>query len=172
MDLEELFPLVSRDALHENFRRTSFVKFVTDGDECLGASSDLLCFSPFWWEYFFEDVGEQRHSLVGRVEHQRGGVACRCCDRMLGPEPSSVWSGLDRARASKPLRVWSRMSRNEGGSSRMLADGSWRSLMKTPSGDETRLAANFARKSAASLSFRRTCCSLIPRNLSSSLCTS
>ena len=65
MDLEEeLFPLVGRDALHEYSQWTSFVKFVADGDERLGASSDLSCFSLFWWEDFFEDVGEQRCSLV------------------------------------------------------------------------------------------------------------
>ena len=78
---EELFPLVSRDALHEYSRRTSFVKFITDGDEQLGTSSNSLCFSLFWWEDFFEDVGEQWRSPVGRVEHHHGGVACRCCDR-------------------------------------------------------------------------------------------
>ena len=38
MDLkEELFPLVGRDALHEYSRQTPFVKFVTDGDQRLGA---------------------------------------------------------------------------------------------------------------------------------------
>ena len=59
MDLEEeLFPLVARDALHEYSRRTSFVEFVTDRDECLGASSDLSHFSPFWWENLLEEVGE------------------------------------------------------------------------------------------------------------------
>ena len=56
---EELFLLFGRDALHEYSRRTSFVKFITNGDERLGASSDLSCFSLFWWEDFFEDVGEQ-----------------------------------------------------------------------------------------------------------------
>ena len=44
---EELFPLVGRDALHEYSRRTSFVKFVTDGDERLGALSDPSSLSPF-----------------------------------------------------------------------------------------------------------------------------
>ena len=39
------------------------------------------------------------------------------------------------------------------GLSRMRVDGSWRSLTKTLSGDGIRLAASFARKSAASLSF-------------------
>ena len=82
MDLEEeLFPLVGRDALHEYSRRTSFVKFITDGNEHLSASSDLSCFSLFWWEDFFEDVGEQQRSPVGRVERLHGGVAYRCCDR-------------------------------------------------------------------------------------------
>ena len=77
----ELFPLVGRDALHEYSRRTPFIKFVTDGDERLSASSDSSCFSLFWWEDFFEDVGEQRRSLVGWVERHHGGVACRRCDR-------------------------------------------------------------------------------------------
>ena len=59
MDLkEELFPLVDRDALHEYSRRTSIVKFITDGDECLDASSDSSCFSPFGWENFLKEVGE------------------------------------------------------------------------------------------------------------------
>ena len=59
IDLEEkLFPLVARDALHEYSRRTSFVEFVTDRDECLGASSDPSCFSPFGWENLIEEVGE------------------------------------------------------------------------------------------------------------------
>ena len=75
MDLEELFPLVSRDALHEYFRRTSFVKFVTDGDECLGASSDSSRFNPFRWENLLEEVGEQWCSLVGQIECHHGGVA-------------------------------------------------------------------------------------------------
>ena len=48
MDLEEeLLPLVCQDALHEYSRRTSLVKFITDGDEHLGTSSDLSCFSLF-----------------------------------------------------------------------------------------------------------------------------
>ena len=59
MDLEEeLFPLVGRDTLHEYSRRTSFVEFVTDCDECLSASSDTLSFSPFGWENLLEEVGE------------------------------------------------------------------------------------------------------------------
>ena len=78
---EELFPLVGQDALHEYSRWTLFVKFITDGDQRLGASSDSSCISLFWWEDFFEDVGEQRRSLVGRVEHHLGGVAYRCCNR-------------------------------------------------------------------------------------------
>ena len=55
---EELFPLVGRDALHEYSRRTSLVKFVTECDEHLGASSDSSRFSPFWWENLLEEVGE------------------------------------------------------------------------------------------------------------------
>ena len=55
---EELFPLVTGDALHEYSRWTSFVEFVTDCDECLGASSDALCFSPFRWKNHLEEVGE------------------------------------------------------------------------------------------------------------------
>ena len=55
---EELFPLVGQDALHEYSRWTLHVKFVTDGDEHLDASSDSLCFSPFWLENLLEEVGE------------------------------------------------------------------------------------------------------------------
>jgi len=59
MDFEEkLFPLVGWDALHEHSRWTSLVKFVTNGDEHLGASSDSSCFSPFWWENLLEEVGK------------------------------------------------------------------------------------------------------------------
>ena len=59
MDLkEELFPLVGRNALHEYSRWTSFVKLVTEHDDCLGASSDLMCFSPFEWENLLEEVSE------------------------------------------------------------------------------------------------------------------
>ena len=59
MDLEEeLFLLVGRDALHEYSRRTSLVKFITECDEHLGTSSDLSCFSPFWWENLLKEVGE------------------------------------------------------------------------------------------------------------------
>ena len=55
---EELFPLVGQDALHEYSRRTSLVKFVTDGDERLDVSSDSSRFSPFQWENLLEVVGE------------------------------------------------------------------------------------------------------------------
>ena len=59
MDLEEeLFPLVDRDALYEYSRWTSLVKFVTDGNEHLDASSDSSHFSPFWWENLLKEVGE------------------------------------------------------------------------------------------------------------------
>ena len=59
MDFEEkLFPLVSQEALHEHSRWTSLVKFVTNGDEHLGASSDSSRFSPFWWENLLKEVGE------------------------------------------------------------------------------------------------------------------
>ena len=59
MDFEEkLFPLVGWDALHEHSRRTSLVKFVTNGNERLGASSDSSRFSPFQWENHLEEVGE------------------------------------------------------------------------------------------------------------------
>ena len=59
MDLEvELIPLVGRDALHEHPRWTSFVEFVTERDEGLGASSDSSSFSPFGWEDLLEEVGE------------------------------------------------------------------------------------------------------------------
>ena len=71
---EELFPLVGGDALHEYSRRTPFVKLITDGDECLGASSDSSCFSPFWWENLLKEVGEQWYSLIGLIEYQYGDV--------------------------------------------------------------------------------------------------
>ena len=59
MDLvEELFPLVGRDALHEYPRWTSFVEFVTERDEGLGVSSDPSCFSSFGWKNHFEEIGE------------------------------------------------------------------------------------------------------------------
>ena len=59
MDLkEELFTLVGRDALREYSRRTSLVKFVTECDKRLGASSDSSRFSPFRWENLIEEVGE------------------------------------------------------------------------------------------------------------------
>ena len=58
MDLkEELFPLVSRDALHEYPRWTSFVEFVTEHDKGLGTSSDPSGFSPFEQENLLEEVG-------------------------------------------------------------------------------------------------------------------
>ena len=59
MDLEEeLFPLVGRDALHECPCWTLLVEFITDGDECLGASNDPSRFGPFRWENLLEEVGE------------------------------------------------------------------------------------------------------------------
>ena len=59
MDLEEeLFPLVGRDALHEYSRWTSLVKFITECDKCLGASSNPSRFSPFGWENLLEEIGE------------------------------------------------------------------------------------------------------------------
>ena len=59
MDLkEELFPLVGRNALHEYSRWTSLVKFITEGDERLGASSNSSCFSTFWWENLLKEVGK------------------------------------------------------------------------------------------------------------------
>ena len=49
MDLEEeLFPLVDQDALHEYSRQAPLVKFITNGDEHLGASSDSSCFVLYW----------------------------------------------------------------------------------------------------------------------------
>ena len=75
MDFEEkLFPLVGWDALHEHSRWTSLVKFVTNGDEHLGASSDSSCFSPFWWENLLKKVGEQWCSPVGQIECHHGDV--------------------------------------------------------------------------------------------------
>ena len=59
MDLvEKLFPLVGRDALHEYPRWTSFVEFITERDEGIGASSDPSCFSPLGWENLLEEVGK------------------------------------------------------------------------------------------------------------------
>ena len=59
MDLEEEpLALVGRDTLHEYSRWASLVKFITDGDEHLGASSDPSSFSPFEWENLLEEVGE------------------------------------------------------------------------------------------------------------------
>ena len=59
MDLEEeLLPLVGGDALHEHPRWTSFVEFVTERDEGLGASSDPSGFGPFGQENLLEEVGE------------------------------------------------------------------------------------------------------------------
>ena len=55
---EELFPLVGGYALHEYPRWTSFVEFITEHDEGLDASSDLLGFSPFEWENLLEEVGK------------------------------------------------------------------------------------------------------------------
>ena len=75
MDFEEkLFPLVGRDALHEYSRRALLVKFVTNGDEHLGASSDSSRFSPFWWENLLEEVGEQWCSPVDRIKCHHGDV--------------------------------------------------------------------------------------------------
>ena len=55
---EELVALVGRDALHEYSRRTPFVEFVSDHDECLGALSDPSCFSPFGWVNLLKEVGK------------------------------------------------------------------------------------------------------------------
>ena len=80
MDLEEeLFPLVGRDALHEYSRRASFVEFVSNHDEGLGMSSDPSCFSPFGWENFLEEVGEQRCSPVDQTESHHGDIGGRRC---------------------------------------------------------------------------------------------
>ena len=75
MDFEEkLFPLVDRDALHEYSQRTPLIKFISNGDERLGASSDSSRFSLFWWENLLEEVGEQWCSLVIRIERHYGDV--------------------------------------------------------------------------------------------------
>ena len=59
MDLEEeLLPLVGGDALREQPRWTSFVEFVTERDEGLGASGDPSGFSLFGRENLLEEVGE------------------------------------------------------------------------------------------------------------------
>ena len=88
---EELFPLVGRDALHEYSRWTLLVKFVTNGDECLGASSDSSRFSPSQWENLFEEVGEQWCSLVSQIEYHHGDITGRCCHggaKVRAPEHS------------------------------------------------------------------------------------
>ena len=80
MDFEEkLFPLVGRDALYEHSRWTLLVKFITNGDERLGASSDSSCFNPFRWENLLEEVGDQWCSPVGRIECRHGVVTGRRC---------------------------------------------------------------------------------------------
>ena len=76
---EKLFSLVGRDALHDHSPRTSLVKFITNGDECLGASSDSLCFSPFWWENLLEEVDEQWCCPVDWIKCHHGDVAGRRC---------------------------------------------------------------------------------------------
>ena len=59
MDLEEdLLPLAGRDALREHPQWTSFVEFITERDEGLSVSSDLLGFSPFGQKNLLEEVGE------------------------------------------------------------------------------------------------------------------
>ena len=68
-------------------------------------------------------------------------------------EPLSPWSGAGHVGRSEPLGARLVLECVWIGSSRMWADDSWRSLIKTPSRDGTRLATNFARKSVASLSF-------------------
>ena len=92
MDLEEeMFPLVGRDALHEHSRRTLLVKFVTNGDERLGALSDSSCFSPFRWENLLEEVGEQWCFLVDRIKCHHDDVARRHCHggtKVRAPEHS------------------------------------------------------------------------------------
>ena len=77
MDLKELLPLAGRDAFHEYPRRTLIVKFVTECNECLDASSDPSCFGPFGWENLLEEVGEQRHSPVGLIECYHDDVGGR-----------------------------------------------------------------------------------------------
>ena len=65
MDFEEkLFALVDWDALHEYSLWALLVKFITNGDERLGTSSDSSRFYPFQWENLLEEVGEQWCSLV------------------------------------------------------------------------------------------------------------
>ena len=59
MDLkEELLPLVCGYALHEYPQWTPFVEFITERDEGLSVSSDLLGFSPFGQKNLLEEVGE------------------------------------------------------------------------------------------------------------------
>ena len=99
MDFEEkLFPLVDRDELHEHSRWTSLVKFVTNGDEHLGMSSDSSHFSPFRWENLLKEVGEQWCSLVDWIECHHGNVAGRHCHggtKVRAPE-HSVGGGARR----------------------------------------------------------------------------
>jgi len=75
MDFEEkLFPIVGQDALHEHSQWTLLVKFITNGDERLGASSDSPRFSPFQWENLLEKVGEQWCPPVDRIECHHSDV--------------------------------------------------------------------------------------------------
>ena len=74
---EELFLLFGRDALHEYSRRTSFVKFITNGDEHLGALSDSSCFSAFWWENLLVEVGKEWCSPVSLIKCHNGDVSGR-----------------------------------------------------------------------------------------------
>ena len=67
---------------------------------------------------------------------------------VLGSEPPSAGLAL----GSEPSGVGCVSGCVWTGPSRMRAEGSWTSLMKTPLGDGSCLVANFARKSAASLS--------------------
>ena len=78
MDFEEkLFSLVGQDALHEYSRWALLVKFITNGDERLGALSDLSCFSPSRLENLLEEVGEQWCSPINRIECHHSDIGGR-----------------------------------------------------------------------------------------------
>ena len=99
MDFEEkLFPLVGSDALHEHSQWTLLVKFITNGDERLGTSGDLSCFSPFQWENLLEEVGEQWCSPVDWIECHHDDVSKRCCHggAKVGAPEHSVGVGARR----------------------------------------------------------------------------
>ena len=76
MDLEEeLLPSVGRDALHEYSQWTSFVEFVSDLDEGLGALGDSSHFGPFQMGESPLGGRQEARSLVSLIECQHGDVS-------------------------------------------------------------------------------------------------